>query len=300
MQGKEGLVPSNYFDAPVVEKKELDADFDAKVSWSQTLPQVTPKAQTQSTAPPDRPAKAVEKEKPAAAAASSHSVDSFGLDAWAKEMEMLLLSVPGPNERKTQVEPKTVEAKIDVKKEEVKKVEVHPEVKKEEPAKVQVVAKPEVKKEEPPKVDQNDEWIVWMQRAIQAEQDIKVFFLLGLVFFFFCLTHKKGLGECGGGGQAIFRRATGGSERAGDAVSGTSQPNVRSDSEGKGRNRGTTSAGASSRHSRAAKGRKGECRRGSESSGRAGACQVTAFAFFCGEVCNVFLALLTGGGKITR
>ena len=84
---------------------------------------------------------------------SAGKEDAFGLDAWAKEMELLLLSTPTSLSRKTE---KPVE----------KPVEKHVEKPVEKPAIKHAV--PQQQKEEVA----NSDWIVWMQRAIQAEQNL--------------------------------------------------------------------------------------------------------------------------------
>jgi hypothetical protein len=179
VMGSQGLVPSNYFDPPAQTAADDSADFDAKVSWSQTLPQVSKPKSVVAAAPAQEKKVA---EKPAAAtAAVSQSVDSFGLDAWAKEMEALLLSVPAPlGERKTQVEPKPeAKKKEETRKEEVQSKPLEPQPPKKEEKIVEqqqkkvVVVEQQAKAAEPAPASNNDEWIVWMQRAIQAEQDIK-------------------------------------------------------------------------------------------------------------------------------
>jgi hypothetical protein len=103
VEGKEGLVPSNYFDAPVTTTQ--DDAFDAKVSWSQTVPQLVSKKES----------------APAPAAKELQPVDSFGLDEWAKEMEALLLSTPSTRVTAAKVEEKKVVEKIAVEEKKVEK-----------------------------------------------------------------------------------------------------------------------------------------------------------------------------------
>ncbi len=190
VQGREGLVPSNYFDPPVSAASE-DAAFDAKVSWSQTLPQIRKSSGTPGAASSGSNNNNSNNNNNCSSNNNNNNnsnnnkhgaVDSFGLDEWAKEMEQLLLSTPAPlgerrnDVKKTEPQKKVEDKKVEEKKVEEKKVEDKRNEEKKVEDKRNEEKKAEEKKAEEKKAEEkkeNDEWIMWMQRAIQAEQDVK-------------------------------------------------------------------------------------------------------------------------------
>ena len=204
--GRSGLVPANYFDPPVAPSasatpaKEAGGDpFDVKLSWSMGgVPQVgnsernrtaaasattvAPSAASSSSSSSASASAAVSSSPSSEASKSAGKEDAFGLDAWAKEMELLLLSTPTALSRKTEkpVEKpaeKHVEKHVEkpVEKHVEKPLEKHVEKRVEKP--VEKHAEKPVEKHVVPQQKEkeeiaNSDWIVWMQRAIQAEQNL--------------------------------------------------------------------------------------------------------------------------------
>ncbi len=171
-----GTRPANYFDPPEVSKEDSDA-FDAKVSWSQTaIPTLVAAAKSS----PSNAAPAATAPINTAAAvlpAASSEPDAFGLDAWAKEMEALLLSTPTGGSKKTdrakaadnKPVQKPVEKAVEKPIDKVPEKEAVATAWLAAPVAAVVAPSPPAAAEA---VVDNSEWIVWMQRALTAEQNI--------------------------------------------------------------------------------------------------------------------------------